>query len=71
MNYDTLGWTLAGGGWLIVVGLSIACFRASRDDGDHTGAGHFARAVAFLAGGVFALLATLPLVEAAQHWWQG
>lgn len=71
MSDETLGWVLAGGGWLVVAALSIMCFRASRGDGDHTPQGNMARTVAFIAGGVFTLLALMPLAELMQHWWEG
>jgi hypothetical protein len=54
-----------------MVGLSIACFRASRDDGDHTAQGNMARAMMFAGGVGFGMLALMPLADLAQHWWQG
>lgn len=70
MNPETLGWLLAGAGWLIIIGLSVACFRSSRDDGDHTPQGRGARGIMFVAGCGFGLLAILPVMQFAEHWFK-
>ncbi len=67
---EMIAWLFVGGGWCLIAGLSIACFRSSRDDGDRTPQGKWARGMMFICGVLFATLAFMPLAALAEHWWK-